>query len=399
MQQEFRRTRSGAALMLCIVLLGALVLILGLMLEVSYLNFSRFVAQSSSDLASKSALVALYKSDSGPLDQSRVDDSKQIGADIFNRNTNRSDASIQDFNFGRYTQQGSSFQPINSPVQFRNITAVRHNFTLNYQPILGSLIATDDIDLRPTSVAVAGKTRVVLCVDASRSMNYNGFPGSQFPAGASTIHESPRPGSRWFALLDCLDNFFFLSEGVLSDSPIGLATFGGGITEGGGKKLIPPEPPATEPTKVKVQSPLDLDLGRLEFPCGEFGQRKGEILGRLHSFSQYEALGFGTSLFDGLHKAIDELNSAPTPGKRIVILIADGNQTPSLNRPDPLGAALQAANQEITVLTIGYSVGNPKTLEQIAKLTGGKFFAVTNPNELDQAFQAITRFLSVRLAQ
>ncbi|MEZ6137569.1 MAG: VWA domain-containing protein [Pirellulaceae bacterium] len=391
-------------MVLCVVMMGVLILVLGLMLELNHLNFERFNAQSSSDLASKSALAALYKTTSGPLDQSSVNAAKQIGVDIFNRNAKRSDASIGHFEFGRFNLAGSTFGSISDPAQFRNINAVKHDFDLGYKPILGSLMVKSSIELNPESVAMAGRTHLMLCIDASRSMNYNAFPGSKFPPGASTIHERPRPGSRWYVLLDCLNNFFNSGNELLSSDSgsIGLATFGGGFTEGGGKRLLPPiDPydPNEEPRYEKVRSPLDLDLARLDLVGGDFLHRRGEILNQLASFIDFEALGYGTSLFDGINAAIDGLNATSTPGNRVIILMADGAQSPDLGRPDPIHAANRAASEGISILAIGYAVGNSPELQQIAQATNGKFFAASTPDELTQAFDQITELLKVRLVK
>lgn len=400
--RSLRNHRTGAAMILCVVMMGALILVLGLMLELNYLNSARFNAQSSSDLASKSALAALYRNTSGPLDQSKVDAAKQVGVDIFNRNAKRSDASIGHFEFGRFNLDDSTFGTITDPGQFRNITAVKHNFDLGYKPILGSLMVKNSIELRPESVAMAGRTHVMLCIDASRSMNYNAFPGDKFPPGASTIHERPRWGSRWFVLLDCLNSFFNSSNELLSSGSIGLSTLGGGITEGGGKRLLPPidpNDPDEKPRYETVKSPLDLDLARLDFVGGDFSHRRVEIIDRLASFIGFEALGYGTSLFDGINAAVDGLNVNSTPGNRVIILMADGAQTPGLGRPDPIHAANRAASEGITILAIGYAVGNSPELKEIAQVTGGKFFSVSTPDELVLAFDQITELLKVRLVK
>lgn len=391
-------------MILCVVMMGALILVLGLMLELNHLNLERFNVQSSSDLASKSALAALYRNTSGALDQSKINAAKRVGVDIFNRNAKRSDASIGHFEFGRFNLAGATFGSITDPGQFRNITAVKHTFDLGYKPILGSLMVKNSIDLRPESVAMAGRTHLMLCIDASRSMNYNAFPGGKFPPGASTIHEKPRPGSRWYVLLDCLNNFFSSSNELLSSGSgsIGLSTFGGGFTEGGGKRLLPPidpEDPDEEPRYEKVRSPLDLQLARLDFVGGDFSHRRAEILNRLASFIGFEALGYGTSLFDGINAAVDGLNANSTPGNRVIILMADGAQSPDLGRPAPIHAANRAASEGITILAIGYAVGNSSELQQIAHVTNGKFFSVSTPGELAQAFDQITDLLTVRLVK
>lgn len=391
-------------MVLCVVMMGALILVLGLMLELNHLNLERFNVQSSSDLASKSALAALYRNTSGPLDQSKINAAKQVGVDIFNRNAKRSDASIGHFEFGRFNLAGSTFGSITEPGQFRNITAVKHTFDLGYQPILGSIMVKKSIYLRPESVAMAGRTHLMLCIDASRSMNYNAFPGSKFPPGASTIHERPRPGSRWCVLLECLNNFFNSSHELFSSGSgsMGLSTFGGGFTDGGGKRLMPPidpDDPDEEPRYEKVRSPLDLHLARLDFVGGDFSHRRVEILNRLSSFIGFEALGYGTSLFDGINAAIDGLNATSTPGNRVIILMADGGQTPDLGRPDPIHAANRAASEGITILAIGYAVGNSPELQQIAEVTNGNFFSVSTPGELTQAFDQITDLLTVRLVK
>jgi len=162
---------------------------------------------------------------------------------------------------------------------------------------------------------------------------------------------------------------------------LGLVTFGGGRRHD------------------RVNSPLDLDLSRTEFGLGSYPIRAPQISAELNSYVSFPALGFGTSITDGLRNSIEELDKSSRPAKRFIILMADGGQSKTLDRPDPLTEALIARSKGVEIITIGYSVGRAATLEGIAEVSGGESFRVDNPDELKEAFLEISRLFGVRLTQ
>lgn len=367
--------RKGATSPLCAIMLVMLVMVLGSMVETNWLRYSQFETQSAADLGSKSAMYAVFNSEAA-LDQTAINSAKEFGAEVFNLNTNSRDCSPNDLKFGNVKRE--KFSEI-SGSNFRKIEACKIDVELPFNPVLGKLMATKQVDLNPHAIVEASKIDLVISIDASRSMNYSADRGSKYPPGGTSINEPPLPGSRWFALTDAINLFF--GEIKAGDIRMGLTTFGGGSSR-----------------KPRVESPLDKKLARTNFSLGDFETRSIQTNKRMNRYAKFPALGYGTSIYDGLNQSIDILNTSSRPSKRIVLLFTDGNQSPFLHRPSELEAADRAARDDITVYTVGYSV-NGSNLQTIADMTGGKYFAVSNPRELQQAFEDIAKLCSIRLTQ
>jgi len=164
--------RTGAVLPLVTFLLVALMLVLSLMVELSWLNFRRFESQSAADLASKSALSLLYDNRI-TLDAAAIEDAKSLGSLVFNQNSQLADSSISELQFGKTIKATNAFEEIRNASNFREITAAKFDINQPFQPILGSLMAKREIGISSTSVAEANEIEIMLCIDASRSMNNN----------------------------------------------------------------------------------------------------------------------------------------------------------------------------------------------------------------------------------
>jgi len=164
--------RAGAVLPLVAFLLVALMLVLSLMVELSWLNFRRFESQSAADLASKSALTALYDN-LDALDASTVEDAKSLGSQVFNQNSQLADSSTSQVQFGRTITTTNAFEEIRNASNFRDITTARFDINQPFEPILGSIMAKREFGIGSTSVSETNELEIMLCIDASRSMNNN----------------------------------------------------------------------------------------------------------------------------------------------------------------------------------------------------------------------------------
>ena len=383
-----RKQRNGAVLPLIAFLMLSLILALGLMVELNWLSASRFEAQSASDLATRSALARLYDNTTN-LDQLAIDEAKDLGVEIYQRNFPSLPIAAADLDFGRLDGTTEDFEVLANENQFIDITASRVEHQQRFTPLLGTLLAQSDIDLPVFTVAETGRFELYLALDASRSMNRtadgtaNG--ADEFPPGGTTIDEPPLPGSRWFTLLEEVENFLDLVEQTdtgtgASASLIGLTTFGGGLNP------------------FMTPSPLDADFGRFEFAAAPLAVNNPLIIQRLEDYSQLPALGVGTSIYDGVQLATQQLQTTQTPRQQFIVLFSDGNQAVNGQRPDELEAAQDAANLGITIYTIAFATDN-QNLADIAKITGGESFSANNQQELQDAFTAIARSLSTRVAQ
>ena len=106
-----RKQRNGAVLPLIAFLMLSLILALGLMVELNWLSASRFEAQSASDLATRSALARLYDNTTN-LDQLAIDEAKDLGVEIYQRNFPSLPIAAADLDFGRLDGTTEGFEAV-----------------------------------------------------------------------------------------------------------------------------------------------------------------------------------------------------------------------------------------------------------------------------------------------
>lgn len=120
--------------------------------------------------------------------------------------------------------------------------------------------------------------------------------------------------------------------------------------------------------------------------------------------------GRETAIGDAIGLAVKRLREQPD-GQRVLILLTDGaNNAGTL---DPLDAARLAAQAGVRVYTVGMGGGevgvrtpfgmrllrqgadfDPDTLKEIAAITGGRFFAATNREQLEAVYAQLDRLES-----
>jgi len=106
-------------------------------------------------------------------------------------------------------------------------------------------------------------------------------------------------------------------------------------------------------------------------------------------------VGAGTSLYDAIYLAADELMDRE--GRKVLVLITDGGDTTS--RAGYASALRRAQQSEAIVYSIivvpiandaGRNTGGEHALIQISKDTGGKYYYAETLNQLDEAFRQIS---------
>ena len=130
------------------------------------------------------------------------------------------------------------------------------------------------------------------------------------------------------------------------------------------------------------------------------------------SSTKFGIIDDGTAIGDGLGTAINRLKESKAKGK-VIILLSDGVNNAGFM--DPVSAAEIAKNQNIRVYTIGCGtigeapISTPygiirakveideKLLEQIANITGGKYFRAQNKNKLKAVYQEIDQMEKTKI--
>lgn len=132
-------------------------------------------------------------------------------------------------------------------------------------------------------------------------------------------------------------------------------------------------------TKAYLQSPLTEDL-----------QTINDLLAR----TSVGMAGPHTALGDAIGLAIHTFDASEID-ERVLILLSDGSDTAS--QMDPVNAAEIASDNDVTIMTIG--VGDPeatgedkvdlKSLNDIARRTGGQYFFAADQNALSEIYATI----------
>ena len=224
---------------------------------------------------------------------------------------------------------------------------------------------------------------IILCLDASRSMN-RVSSSKTLPPGATTIHQPPVPESRWFEVVQTVSQFLQAMRDTNPNARVGLVTFGGGL-----------ERPRT-PKELEVISDLDADYARFEQELAVvISNDVGEINTTLQSYvTDFPALGLGTSLYDGIIKSLDAFDN--DQASRHIVMLSDGNQIGVTSRPSPSTAAQAAAAENVTIHAISFG-GNFGEMQTVANEANGSYFTALSEEQLRDAFTALLGRFKVQL--
>ena len=367
--------RTGAVVPLMAFVISVLLIVLAISINTNWMMFSKTAEQSAADLASISTLNYFSQDLSKP---NNISDSRGIGEEILQLNRGGTGQGDR-IKFG-YLSGSNAHDPVFSEDE-SDIEAVKVELdNANKVPLfMGGFLGRDDVAISAEATSVFQAVEVVLAIDASRSMNRR-VSSNNFPEGASSIHERPRKGSRWFVLVDAMGDFLAAVKDANPNTRIALVTFGGGRTG------------------HTVESPLDETEARLEIPL-ESIQFSDDFMNLVNSYKDYPALGLGTYISDAIDTSLDELLRGNVRAKRFVILLSDGDQyTFDDVRPTPGEAAQHAVANNIKIHTINFQRdANPQLLEA-STVSGGLNFEAGDTVALKAAFTDLVRQFRLRLA-
>ncbi|MDD6813701.1 MAG: VWA domain-containing protein [Akkermansia muciniphila] len=159
--------------------------------------------------------------------------------------------------------------------------------------------------------------------------------------------------------------------------------------------------------KAKLGCPLTLDHGRRDPDSGEL--RPGMVEHIIDQFCLANGRGRegyisedGTAIGTAIASAATRLQERPETKSKVIILVTDGMNNMGSISPDE--AARQAAKMGIKIFTIAIGVDerisaftaevdpiDEKTLRNIAKETGGRFFRAGSSENLQKAFSRIDK--------
>jgi Flp pilus assembly protein TadG len=260
----------------------------------------------------------------------------------------------------------------------------------------GKAMGTPYFNPTASSTAAFVRNKVCLCLDRSHSMCFD-LSGSEwvYPTGIPADPEGRKypphaTNSRWAKLASAINTFLTVVAAVPVETRVGLITWASTVGKGdywqayytysGSKKVYHPASPASSATTQESTFTTDFSLIRTPIT-----NRSSNVM-----------LG-GTNMSGGMTQAINLFASTDdgTPWNKVMILFSDGQWNAGA---DPVTTAATAKANNIVIHTVGLltDAGNT-TLQDIATLTGGRYFRATNATELNAAFEEIAHLLPVIL--
>ena len=256
---SLRNQRRGAIIPLLAFVIIALLVIAALTINSSWLLYNQLNVQNAADLSARSSLVKII----GDTEfEGRIDRARDLGVRLYELNLDRPDAQFDpnSIRFGRIADLSAS-EPVliatqndAFPISAVQVVPPEEQSKREVKVFLSNFLGgRESVNISADATTSTRPIDIVLCLDASRSMNRTSQANNAFPPGGTTINEPPLPGSRWFELVDTVGLFLDAMQQVNPNARVGLVTFGGGANAqvlanaGGG-----------------IESDLDDDFARFE---------------------------------------------------------------------------------------------------------------------------------------
>lgn len=376
--------RRGAMLVLIAALMSVFLIALVFTIDVAYMQLIRTQLRVAADASAKAGMEALTRTESVVV-------ARQVIRDVLASNQVAGRALTvqdQDIQFGRTgaNPDGSwQFLPNQQPYQAIRVSlgmmegSGNDSVPLIFGRILGQGSFT------PTHQAVAANLihEIVLCLDRSHSMCFD-LSGEdwvyppEIPAYPEGYITPPSPtGSRWRELEIAVNHFVQIIGERQIKPDIGMVTWASDIRLASNWR---PHNGRSFPA-VNVDVPLGQNLAQI---TPAIQARYGDIM-----------MG-GTNMSAGIDRAVELLKADGTHSlaHKTIILMSDGQWNAGRN---PISAASDAAARNVTIHVISFLEGLDLTMQQVAEVTGGKFYYAPDGNALQDAFEELAKQLPVVL--
>ncbi len=248
----------------------------------------------------------------------------------------------------------------------------------------GPFLGTSFYSPSNTAVASAFACEVCLVVDRSHSMcwdlsgNTDSHPSPIYTNVTLGIESPPLPGSRWLALDAAVNTYCNILMTANAPPRVAVVTWASDID------TSTPEYAMTGQTSPAVTTDLPLSTNY------------SAVYAAIHNRENNVMLG-GTDMSSGINQgtAILTASNVRPFAKKVMILMTDGQWNAGI---DPVVAAAAAASQNITIHCVCFLQGaDQTTCQQIASMTGGKFYYAVDQATLHDAFADLAFTLPVVL--
>lgn len=378
--------RRGAILPMIAVLAIVLIGMIAFSVDVAYIQLTRCELRAATDAAAKAGAEALTRLQSESAARTAA---KEVAAlnTVAGRPLLLTDA---DLTFGQAVSQtdGSwAFTAGTTPYRAIKVKSLLAASNTNGAVGLffGKVFGVQDFSPAADAVASQFEQELVLCLDRSHSMCFDLTGTSwKYPPPITTqtagLKSKPLTGSRWASLTTAVNSFVDIAQAVSTPPRMALVTWGSTIT------LQNYEGNLTGKTFNAVDTDLALASNNFANVKTKIAARGSDVM-----------LG-GTNMSGGIDRAVQILtsNTVRPLSKKIIVLMTDGEWNQGR---DPALAAQDAAAAGIVIHTISFLSTDPGTMQEIADITGGKYYQASNSAALNAAFQDLARTLPVVLTQ
>jgi len=301
-----------------------------------------------------------------------------------------------------------NFSPGVTPYNSVQVTSrVRRDAPFGAAPLFfGGVTGVSDFQTIGTATAGEQPIEICLCLDRSNSMVQEAVTANRWPSGndqlfplsyynfnlRTCIQHSPphRTASRWAALMSALDVFFTECAKAVNPPRVALVTFASNGTQ----------------TRHPFYSYNATDVN-VQMPTGAvvtWSQNLSQLQTALNTLSGRPLYG-ETNTNSGLQAAVNVCTGASgrVQARKVIILITDGIHDSGFS---PIPAAGNAAAAGITVHCVSMQLARQTTLDQVASMTGGKYYvtgsksnntALQNFEELRVAFKDVANQIPIVL--
>lgn len=415
-QRRFRGLRSRKGSILVLSALGILVLIVAaaFSVDIAYMQLTREELHIATDAAAKAAVAKL--SQGGSETEAKAAAVACAAANSVGPGPLVINASQITLGKVAYSDTGHwPFTEGGTPKVAAKVDVTMSNNTVSGPVSLffGKVFGTPYFNPSATSTAAFVRNKVCLCLDRSHSMCFD------IPSGQSWYYPPPYgyfgspnssnywrgykvlpnlAGSRWLTLYSAIDVFLTEVASVPVETRVGLVTWSASLNA---RDLYsahkgPKDLANLYSTKINwAASPkVDAATKDLDFTTN-FATVRSTITAR-NSVLMEGSTNMQAGMDKGIALFTDDTDT--TPWNRVMILFSDGQWNEGSNPVTTSAVTAKARN--ITVYTVGLltDAGNT-TLQDIATLTGGRYYRATTAAELQAAFQEIARLLPVILTQ
>lgn len=381
------KPRKGAILVLSAVGMIILLLAAAFSVDIAYMQLTREELHIATDAAAKAAVAKL--SLGGTQTQAKNAAVACAAANVVAGRPLTIAASSVTLGKVAYSQSGHwDFTANGTP-----ITAARVDVTMSSGTVsgpvnlfFGRVLGTSTFSPVSTSTAAFVRNKVCLTLDRSHSMCFD-LSGVEwrYPSGIPAdpngrMYPPHATNSRWAKLDDAINIFLDVVAAVPVETRVGLVTWAAKVKKGDYW---------TSPTKspASAATTLDCTFATTFDPIRTAVTNKGSAVmlgGTNMSAGMTEAINLFASTDDGL------------PWNKVMILFSDGQWNDGAN---PETTALTAKANNIVIHTVGLLNNSDTTMQDIAALTGGRYFYAPDAASLTAAFQEIARMLPVILTQ